>query len=376
MQRISISPRNDWKQYVEKYGLVWHSTDEYNYWNESAYYSFSQYEIDKIKKATKQIYEMYLEAGDYIISRDLFRQFGIPDWCKNVIIDTWNNEPPCLNYGRFDFGFDGENLKLLEFNCDTPTSLLEASIIQWYWKEDVFPDKRQFNEIHEALVEKFADIKNIIKREKLHFAYFSEDSGEDLINVSYLMDCAIEAGVSSEILNIEDVGWHKKSYFVDEKDELIRNLFKLYPWEWMVHEEFGPKILQTSIKTNYLEPIWKMLWSNKAILAILHKLFPNSEYILAADFKPVLVAKFVKKPIHSREGANIKIFNHSEILHQSSGNYFGDAIYQEFFNIPEYGGKFPIIGSWIVDAYPAGIGIREGGIITDNMASFVPHIIE
>lgn len=35
-----------------------------------------------------------------------------------------------------------------------------------------------------------------------------------------------------------------------------------------------------------------------------------------------------------------------------------------------------MIGAWIVDGQPAGMGIREDGPITGNTARFVPHIID
>src|SRR5207248_5991552 len=43
--------------------------------------------------------------------------------------------------------------KLLEYNADTPTSVLEAAVIQWFWMKDVFPRMDQFNTIHERLIE-------------------------------------------------------------------------------------------------------------------------------------------------------------------------------------------------------------------------------
>ena len=375
MQRKTISPRHNWQKIVETQGLVWHGDGKDIYWNEGAYYSFENAEIERIKTATKEIYEMYLEAGEYIINKRLFSRLNIPQWCEKYIIDAWENEPPCLNYGRFDLGYDGENIKLFEFNCDTPTSLPEAAIIQWYWKEDVFPEASQFNEIHETLVEKYGDIKKQIGENKIHFAYFNDDSGEDLINVSYLMDCALAAGINAELIDIENIGWHKHNYFADMTEMPITNLCKLYPWEWLVNEEYGRKITQTSIDTNYMEPIWKMLWSNKAILSLLYYLFPQSPYILPSDFSPPSYGKYVRKPIHAREGANIDIFDNGAKIASSDGVYKGPSIYQEFFPIPEFAGKYPIIGSWIIDGYPAGMGIREGGIITDNVSSFVPHIV-
>ena len=43
--------------------------------------------------------------------------------------------------------------RLLEYNADTPTALLEASVAQWFWLQDCFPTADQFNSIHERLID-------------------------------------------------------------------------------------------------------------------------------------------------------------------------------------------------------------------------------
>lgn len=373
MQRHSIKPRRDWQNKVAKLGLVWHSSQEEAYWNESAYYSFDAIEIEKIETAANEIYEMFVEAGDYVIANDLFDKLAIPDWCVPLIKDAWAKEPPCLNYGRFDFAYDGHEIKLLEFNCETPTSLLEASVIQWDWKNDSFRNFDQFNSIHEALVNKWRDINYAHNLNPTHFAYFEEESGEDLLNTAYMLDTAREAGVESQLIRIEDIGWFDNQ-FIDNENKIIKNLYKLYPWEWMIREEFGPKILSLKSETIFIEPIWKLLWNNKAILVLLHRLFPNSPYILPADFVPLNNANQVKKPILGREGANVEIIKNNMRISKNGGPYGNKFIYQGLANTARFGDLCPILGVWSVDGNACGMGIREDGPITTNTARFVPHI--
>jgi len=317
---------------------------------------------------------MLLEAGEYIIKNHQFSKLLIPEWAIETIINTWNDEPPCLNYGRFDFAFDGNQLKLLEFNCETPTSLLEASIIQWFWKEELFPQKDQFNSIHETLLSKWRDIKPLLPNQNVHFAYFDEPSGEDVINTAYMLDIAKDAGIETKLLKIDDIGW-LNGQFIDLENNPINSLYKLYPWEWMLNEEFGKNILKLENYTIFIEPIWKMIWNNKAILPILSDLFPDSPYILKSAFSPLNCSNYVKKPILAREGANIEIYKNNMRIAKSNGPYHSNCIYQELADIPEFDGNYPIIGAWIVDGQPCGMGIREDGMITSNSARFVPHII-
>ena len=42
---------------------------------------------------------------------------------------------------------------MLEYNADTPTSLVEAASPQWFWMEDRFPGADQWNSLHERLVD-------------------------------------------------------------------------------------------------------------------------------------------------------------------------------------------------------------------------------
>jgi len=107
--------------------------------------------------------------------------------------------------------------------------------------------------------------------------YFTSvaDAVEDYMTVNYLRDVAIQAGFDTAHINIEDVGWDPAAHvFTDLANDPIRRCFKLYPWEWMQREEFGPHVLGRPCL--WLEPPWKTLLSNKAILPILWELFPQT----------------------------------------------------------------------------------------------------
>jgi glutathionylspermidine synthase len=77
----------------------------------------------------------------------------------------------------------------------------------------------------------------------------------------------------------------------------------------------------------------------------------------------------------SREGGNIAVVVEGRTLAATDGPYAGASIYQDYFEIPTFDGLRPVIGSWSVDGEPAGMGVREDGMITGNLARFVPHIV-
>ncbi len=381
MKRLTTAPRADWQDQVEQRGLIWHTVDGRPYWAEGTYYSFTSTEIGEIEAASAELYARFLDAGQAVIDDpDGLRVFGIPDWCHEPIRQAWNDEPPALNFGRFDLGYDGKGPpKLFEFNCDTPTSLIEAAIVQWDWKEQAFPGLDQFNSLHEKLVAKWLDIRSLLPGQQVHFTHVADEAGEDSVTATYLRDTAQAAGLKTKTIVVDDIGWDReRRCFVDLDEQAIATLFKLYPWEWLVNEPFGRNLIESLDRTLWLEPIWKMIWSNKAILPVLASMFPDHPNLLGASYERPAFGRHVAKPLLAREGANIDILDGSSVIASTTGAY-GDAgyVYQELYALPEMApGAYPVIGSWIVDGQPAGMGIREDGLITGNSARFVPHIID
>jgi glutathionylspermidine synthase len=376
--RKSIAPRPDWQAKVEELGLIWHSVDGRPYWDEGACYSFTPAQIGEIEAATAELYRMFLAAGDEILANPTWlTRFGIPEAFHQSIRDAWEAEPPALNYGRFDLGYDGTSPpKLFEFNCDTPTSLLEAAVVQWAWKEERFPALDQFNSLHDKLVAKWEDIRPLLP-ERVHFAHVADDAGEDAVTISYLRDTAERAGIATVPILVEDIGWDDgRRCFADLDEAPIDAVFKLYPWEWLVNEEFAPNLLESLPATLWIEPIWKMIWSNKAVLAVLWEMFPGHPNLLPATLT-VPSGDAVAKPLLAREGANVSIRKAGNVIAESTGDYGEEGyVYQQLYALPETApGVFPVIGSWVVDGEPAGMGIREDGLITGNSARFVPHVI-
>ena len=375
MQRLVITPRDNWQERVEEVGMTYHTMDDETYWDESACYRFSSAEIDTLDLATAELHRLCIEAAEHVIEEELFERLRIPGESVPAIVRSWEMDEPSL-YGRFDLAYDGSGApKLLEYNADTPTALLEASVVQWFWLQDCFPAADQFNSIHEKLIA-FWRQWPYVERDLLHFACASE-SAEDLGNLEYLRDTAIQGGFATKRLFMEEIGWDSgRELFVDREEEPIRTLFKLYPWEWLVREEFGPHLLTAPLRM--MEPAWKMLLSNKGILPILWELFPDHPNLLEANpGERPLTGDYVRKPLLSREGGNILLCRRGEWL-GTAGTYGEEGhIYQRYVPLPEFDGNFPVIGSWVIGGEPAGIGIREDRTeITTNGSRFIPHYFE
>jgi len=375
LERISIKPRNNWQQAIENLGFGFHTTN-IPYWNESAYYEFSEAEILKIEKVTNDLWEMSLQAVQHVIDNKLYSKFAIPDKFIPLIEKSWNDDWASI-YGRFDLGMDElGNIKLLEFNADTPTSLFEAAVVQWFWLQDFDKSKDQFNSVHEKLIAYWAYLKMYLYDDTLYFTC-NKESLEDLTTVEYMRDCAIQGKMQTDLIYIDDIGWDSDTNkFVDLEDKPIRQLFKLYPYEWLINEEFGDNILTETENMFWIEPPWRMVLSNKAILPIMYELFPDHPNILPCYYeKPFSMKNYVRKPVLSREGSNIQIVKNGKVVEETVGEYGEEGfVYQELFEIPKFDGKTPVIGSWVVGQEAAGMGIRESdGAITGNTSCFVPH---
>jgi glutathionylspermidine synthase len=372
MERIEFRPRNNWQQTIVDQGFLFN--EGANYWKEDAAYSFTENEILSIEKATNEIFSMCCEAVEFVIKHGLYERFFIDRKYAELIEWSWKEDQPSI-YGRIDLSVNKDSIKLLEFNADTPTSLLESSVIQWYWLKDVNPTADQFNSIHEWMMAHFQVIRGWMKSNLMHFCCM-EDSLEDLMTVKYMEDVALQAGLDTRFLYMSQIGFDmQRQCFTDDQFDAIETIFKLYPYEWMMNEEFGSELITTREKCWWIEPAWKAILSNKMILCLLHELFPQSPYILPCSSIRPRSGDYVEKPVYSREGANVNIWVNGKSLEKTGGEYGEEGfVYQQYAALPDFNGRHPVIGSWLIGGEAAGMGIRESdGLITGNTSRFVPH---
>jgi len=136
MELKKLEKNSNWQERLENVGFGYH-TDENNktYWVEDRYFSITPKEADNIFDATNQLWEMCLKAVEHVIENNRLDEFKIPKFIQPYLLASWENDAPSI-YGRFDLAFDkNKQLKLLEFNADTPTSLFECGVYNGFgWK--------------------------------------------------------------------------------------------------------------------------------------------------------------------------------------------------------------------------------------------------
>lgn len=430
MRRHPSSRRTNWQFTNEQLGLIF--DEQQDYWQEDAYYSFSSQEIDELEKAANAVQQMCIAAGDRIAescqrsnqqsfekcdSFCILSRIGVPDWAHAQIIRTWEDgdantwqlpeQTPDFSpsvYGRFDFHYAGEGTtpKLLEYNAQTPTSLLEAAVIQWQWLEDTY-NHDQWNSIHERLIAAWKRNMAALFQARpwlpdnvtVHFAYeSSEETGEDYMNTAYMQETCRQAGYHTKILSMSEIGLDAGSGEVFYNGEKIHVIFALYPWEWLWKEEGGKPIFDDMADSSkrgtvWIEPPYKAaMLGNKALLPVIWELYKDDpilgKYLLPAYFngeQPISMTSYAMKPIWGREGQSTLLIKDGKTLEVNTGIYGQEGyIIQELCPLPAFEGiegvMHPVLGVWMIDGEAAGMGIRESAeLITGNTSRFVPHII-
>jgi glutathionylspermidine synthase len=390
MQRIACHERSDWRDVAAATGFVFHTLNGEPYWDESAYYAFTLAEIERdIEGPTAELDAMCRELVARAVQDErMLRALCIPERFWTYIAASWKRGDPSL-YGRFDFAYAGTGpAKMLEYNCDTPTSLFETAVFQWMWLEQALEDgilprgADQYNSLHDSLIEGWKAIAAQAAGEgdvRLHLAGVTA-SPEDAGTLAYLEDVAHQAGLSTTVLAMDAIGRQPDGTFVDLEDQPIELAFKLYPWEWMMREDFGAALAGAS--TRWIEPPWKAVLSNKGILPLLWEMFPNHPNLLPAYFEndpaaAALGGSYARKPLYSREGANIELVADGARIDSDCGPYGAEGhVRQALASLPHHAGNYAILGSWIVGGKPCGLGMREDrSPITKNTSRFIPHAI-
>lgn len=378
--------------YLEKIGFLWHTDSDESSYISNTLVRVTQAESEAYYEAANELYDMFIEAAQYVIDNNLFHEIGIPFNLVEVIKASWENDVHWHLYGRFDLagGIDGEPIKLLEFNADTPTALFETAIIQWAMlAQNGMDEGRQFNALYEALIDNF---KRLVTLEESVEAFeenyqgwkflFSSIRGniEEENTVRLLQHIAAEAGYETEFAYIDEIAFSDEEgiFFHDEPYELW---FKLIPWEDIALEESDLARILTNIINNQkaiiFNPAYTLLFQSKGLLKILWDLYPDHPLLLESSFEPLEGQKQVSKPVFGREGGSVSIIDADGSTIESTESEYENhkKLYQAYTELPtDAEGKSYQAG--VFYAYEAcGLGFRKGGKILDNMSKFVGHII-
>lgn len=377
---------------LDDIGFTWHTDVDGSKYVNDELVKISQDEAEAYYTATNEIYDMYVEAAEYVIENELFFDLGIPFNLVDAIKKSWESDVHWHIYGRFDLagGLDDQPIKLIEFNADTPTALFETAMLQWaLLKQNSMDEEKQFNNVYEAIQNNFKRLVTLFDDTELFDERYDgwkilfssvEGDDEEEATTRLLQQIATDAGFNTGFEYLQNVKFDDDGIF-DADDNQYEYWFKLYPWEDIAHDEPELATTLTNIMQNQnaiiLNPAYTLLFQSKGMLKILSDLFPDSPYLLKTSFEPLDGIKHVEKTVFGREGANTKIVDaNGNTLEQTDGPYDNyKKVYQEYveFNRDENSNKYQ---AGVFFAYEAcGLSFRKGSEIMDNMSKFVGHVI-
>ena len=385
-----VNPLDD--KTLEELGFSWHTDSDGSKYVSDSLVEITQTQAEAYYDAANEIYDMYVEAAEHVIQKNLFFDLGIPFNLVDAIKKSWESDVHWHIYSRFDLagGIDGQAIKLIEFNADTPTGLFETALLQWaILKHNNMNEEKQFNNVYEAignnfkrLITLFDDVENFDERYdgwKILFSSMSNNDEEEA-TTKLLQQMAEEAGFNTSFEFLENTHFDENGIF-DANDDSYEYWFKLYPWEDIAIDEPELATTLTNIMQNQnaiiLNPAYTLLFQSKGMMKILCDLFPDSPYLLKTSFEPLKGVKQVEKTVFGREGANAKIIEaNGKVSEQTDGPYGNyKKVYQEYVEFPkdESGVKYQ---AGVFFAYEAcGVSFRKGSEIMDNMSKFVGHVI-
>ena len=395
MRRIPLGARPDLAQKAEAAGFTFHAMYGEPYWDEDSVYEFDLRQVeDDIEDPATELHAMCrAAAAEIVASEELMDRLAIPPAHRDLVAASWAAGEPEL-YGRFDLIYDGTGpAKMIEYNADTPTSLFESASFQWDWLQDMIrdgalaPDSDQFNGIFEALTDRFATL--FAPDTDIHFTAF-EGVVEDYATVETMAYAARAAGLGAHFVDLPQIGVTDTGQFADAEARVIGTLFKLYPWEDLLRDDFAAHLATAHCR--FIEPAWKAVVSNKGILPVLWRMFEGHPNLLPSFFADDVAAGSpivsraqdalsrgrVTKPIFGREGAGVSITADGAVLEASPDDTYAahPAIVQAYAPMPVFDGFHPLIGAWIVGETCVGMGLREDrSRITQNLSRFKPHYI-
>ncbi len=389
IQTESVKPISN--ALMEEVGMTWHTDSDGTPYIMNEIIAVTQAEAEAYYNAANELYEMYVQAAQYVIDNELFLDLDIPFNLVSQIKRSWERDELHL-YGRFDLagGIDGLPIKLIEFNADTPTSLFETAVVQWaLLKANGMDEESQFNNVYEAIQKNFQRLltgndapENFANYYQYQNILFSSIGGlpEDERTTRFLQQMASDAGFQTDYCYMNEAAFSEEGVF-NPSHTRFDYWFKLYPWEDIALQTDGITGLLEDISRHQacsiLNPAYTLLFQSKGIMKILYELFPNSPYLLETRTQALQGKKQVSKTMFGREGANTTILDTAGRIIKSLGGEYDNyrKVYQEFAEFPQdREGRSYQAG--VFYAWEAcGLGFRRGWEILDDMSKFVSHRI-
>jgi glutathionylspermidine synthase len=388
---------NDLERTCIKNGFTWAALWENEEWNQ--YITPSLYEMpivqwNNIQIATKNISNVFQTAFQYLQwYPECFQDLQIPDGLRPLMTIKQN----LFSYfARIDLIVDGEDIKLLEINSDTPVGMVEASIGNALICSEHGTNSPNF--LEEGAIrswEKIIDEMSIPSEEIIYFASY-EWHDEDTKTVQWMKNKCPHP--YKDFVDIDSLVVNKEGIFAPNGNP-IRFLYRLYPLEFLLEEAYGNQMIEhlKNGMIQFINPPASFLTQVKSLYAWIWQQYEENSDVFSQEERKIIEKHFlptyhtpryfiksqssyVAKPIFGREGGGIEIVMFGEESEKDETEYYVSQpkIYQKYREMPDvtvgtwdgpYTGKM-LVGSHFMGGEPCGLFLRAGEKITGNLSMF------
>jgi glutathionylspermidine amidase/synthetase len=297
------------------------------------YYCLSETALSELRRATNELHALFMHATSYVLSDDSrLEPFGIPCALWPKIHQSWDNRRNQMITGRFDFTLSERGLKAYEYNCDSASCHMEAGKVQGKWAEhfECTDGEDAGRNLHELLVGawRHSDVDDV-----LHI--MRDRDLEETYHALFMQEAMERAGISSKIIRgVSGLRWDPDGGVSDCDGVKVKWVWKTWAWETALNQlraeceddeielrtyrpgqqpRHPPRLVDVLLRPEVMvyEPLWTLIPSNKAILAVLWSLFPEYPYLLNTSYTLTDELRhmgYVAKPIVGRGEANVSIF--------------------------------------------------------------------
>ena len=382
--------------------------------------------IRRIRTASERIARIFYKTSSLLrqLDDETLLQLGFPATILPYIRFKGISYESVI--ARLDLVVTEENIKLLEFNSDTPTFIKETFHVNeyvcrnWNLQNPNANLEKQLSQSIVAAVEQSLKSLGITSGGKVVFSSHN-DHEEDYLTTKYLQEIS---GLQAEYIPLHELKLVDEDVVHNGELVVSRGLYtpdfekidvlyrQTYPLEHLINDidpvtgtNVGEQLLQFITERNLaiLNPPSSFLLQSKAIMALIwglheqkHPFYSEKEHSwIHHYFLPTYLEEeyfqqnqipYVKKPSFGREGNTVSIFQSDGTVLQEDNlkNYRSElSIYQKYIDLPQLDIQTEkglqrasiMYGSFIINGKASAIGIRAGGLITNNTSFYLPIAI-
>jgi glutathionylspermidine synthase len=362
----------------------------------------------EIAQATEQLGHIFAKTLPVLQQAEdrLLRELGIPDAALDAVRLAIGDDLPTV-IGRFDFACTPAGLKMLEFNSDTPTGVVEAFHVNEFvcrMLQTGNPNAGHHLHIKDAFQQAKDRYQSLGYPTKSVFFSALDWHEEDAGTTRYLL---AQSGLKGEFAPLSELRVYQDRLHVLREGEHmpVDLLYRLHALEKLAEEHdddgypTGAHVLDLIARRQLavINPPAAFLAQTKALQALIWNLHetgqfftPDEQEAIAAYMLPTYLEnrflgkkRYVSKPIFGREGGGVT-------LHQASGEAFErdretqywdqPMVYQQFvelepIQVETLRGMFSghlLWGSFWVGGRASAILARAGHRITGNLSYYLP----